>query len=189
MSAQVAARVRDPNFNATTQPQVIGIISLAQQIVNGILGDVVGTASLVVQPRTTIYSISSFLPSCVKIQAVRDASGRDLEPIPFNALSWLNMKWPTSIADSPRGFALAGRDVLILYPGVHTAQTLTVVYTNLTAPLTTTADSTVTPSEDDDAIYDLTEVLLLLKNRDMYGAKTVIDRMGSRLKELKDERR
>ena len=189
MSAQVADRVRDPFFNGTTQPQVIGIISLSQQVVNGILGDVVATTNLVVQPRTTIYQISSFLPSCVKIQAIRDAGGRDLEPLPFNALSWLNLKWVTSIADSPRGFATAGRDVLILYPGVHTAQTLTVAYTNLTAALVTPADSTVVPNEDDDLIYDLTEALLLLKNRDMAGCKTVVDRFNASVKELKGERR
>src|SRR5271168_1567372 len=118
MSSQLAIRVRDPYFNGTTQQQTISIISQAQQVVNGILGDVVATQPLVVQPRSLIYRLSSFVPNAVKIQAIRDASGRDLEPIPFQALSWLDMKWITSIADAPRGYALAGRDILIIYPGL-----------------------------------------------------------------------
>jgi|ERR1039458_5225298 hypothetical protein len=189
MSAQVAERVRDANFNGATQPQVINLLSYSQQVINGILGDVTGTASLLVQPRSTLYQISAFLPACVKIQAVRDAGGRDLEPMPFEALSWLDMKWVVSIADSPRGYAIAGRDVLVIYPGLKVAQPLTVVYTALTAPLATKADSTVVPNETDHAIYDLTEVLLLLKNRDMAGCKTVMDRLSGRIKELQGGRR
>lgn len=189
LSAQVAGRVRDPNFNGTTQLQTIQLLSYSQQVVNGILGDVTGQVSLVVQPRSLIYQISSFLPSAVKILAIRDAGGRDLVPEPFSALSWFHQKWLTSIADSPRTYHLAGRDILIIYPGVRSAQTLTVVYSNLTTPLATTGDSTVVPNEDDDAILDLSEALLLLKNRDMAGAKTVYDRLAGRIKELKSERR
>src|ERR1017187_10494204 len=103
MSAQVAERVRDANFHGTTQPQVINLLSYSQQVINGILGDVTGTAPLLVQPRSTLYQISAFLPACVKIQAIRDAGGQDLEPIPFEALSWLAMKRATLICDSPGG--------------------------------------------------------------------------------------
>jgi hypothetical protein len=189
MSSVLATRVRDRDFQGTTQLQTIQLLSYSQQVINGILGDVVATANLVVQPRSLIYQISSFLPSAVKIQAIRDAGGRDLEPIPFEALSWLNMKWLTTIADNPRGYALAGRDILVIYPGLKVQQTLSVVYSNLTPALATTADSTVVPNEDDDAVYDLGEALLLLKNRDLNGAKTVFDRMSARLKELQGERR
>jgi hypothetical protein len=189
MSAQVAERVRDPNFNGTSQPQVINLLSYSQQVINGILGSVTGSFPLLVQPRTPIYQISAFLPACVKIQAIRDAGGRDLEPMPFEALSWLDMKWVTSIADGPRGYALAGRDVLVIYPGLKVAQTVTVVYSTLTPALATKADSTVVPAEDDHAVYDLTEVLLLLKNRDMAGCKTVMDRMAGRIRGLAGDRR
>src|ERR1039458_4669940 len=87
MSAQVAERVRDANFNGATQPQVINLLSYSQQVINGILGDVTGTASLLVQPRSTLYQISAFLPAAVKIQAIRDAGA-----IP-----------PISIVGTPRG--------------------------------------------------------------------------------------
>jgi hypothetical protein len=189
MSSVVADRVRDPNFNATTQPQTIQLLSYSQQVVNGILGDNVGTTPLVVQPRSLIYQISSFLPQVVKIQAIRDAGGRDLEPMVFESLSWLNMKWITSTADAPRGYALAGRDILVIYPGIRYPQTLTVVYSTLTPTLATTADSTVLPNEDDDATLDLAEALLLIQHRDMAGVKTVFDRFNARIKELRNERR
>lgn len=189
MSTQVADRVRDPNFEGTTQANVISLLSYSQQVVNGVLGDVTGSASLVLQPRTPIYQLSSVLTSAVKIQAVRDASGRDLEPIPFEALSWLSMKWFTAVSDYPRGFATAGRDLLIIFPAVRTAQTVTVVYSNLTATLNSTGQTTAVPNEDDDAVYDLAEALLLLKNRDMPGCKMVIERFSQRIKELANESR
>jgi hypothetical protein len=189
MSSVVADRVRDPYFQATTQLQTINLLSLSQQVVNGILGDNVSTTSLVLQPRSLIYQISAFLPAVVKIQAIRDSGGRDLEPMPFDSLSWLDMQWVTSTADAPRGYALAGRDILVIYPGVRSVQTLTVVFTNLTPVLATTADSTVLPNEDDDATYDLTEALLLVQHRDMAGLKTITDRLNARIKELRGERR
>jgi len=189
LSSQVAIRVRDKFFTATSQPNTISLLSYAQQVINGVLGDVIQSAPLIHQPRTTIYQISSFLPSAIKIVGIRDAGGRDLEPIAFQDLSALDFKWITSIADFPRGFATAGRDILCIWPGVKTAQTLSVLYSQLTPALATTADSTIVPNEDDDAILDLTEVLLLVKNRDLLGVKEAMDRMKGRLQELKVERR
>lgn len=190
LSAQVAERVRDPNFNATTQAQTINLLSYGQQVVNGILWDVTGSASLVLQPRTLIYSVSGFLPSAVRILAIQDASGRNLVPIgPHESLTWANPRWVTAVSDAPRGWAMFGRDVLVIYPGVRSQQTLTVTYATLTAALATTADSTVVPNEDDDAVMDLAEILLLMKNRDMGPCQNAMERFAARIKLLKDEPR
>jgi hypothetical protein len=104
MSAQAASRARDPNFAATTQPQVINLLSYSQQVVNGSLDEETGTASLVLQPRTVIYSLSGFLPAAVRVQGVRDASGRDLDPVSYENLQQIDLNWPFAIADAPRSF-------------------------------------------------------------------------------------
>lgn len=193
MSAQLAIRARDPNFNGTTQAQVISLLSYSQQVVNGSLsnghdsslGDITGSAPLVLQPRTPIYSVSGFVPGGVKILAIRDNSGRDLEPMTeFVQLIQTDLKWVTRTADAPRGWCYAGRDVLIVYPAVLSPQTVTVVYSLLTPTLATTADTTVVPNETDDVVFDLAEALLLLKGRDLNGVATVVARFSKRMGEL-----
>ena len=190
LSAQCSTRARDPNFGATTQPQVINLLSYAQQVVNGSLDEETGTAPLVLQPRTVIYPISAFLPSAVRVQGVRDASGRDLDSITYDNLQQIDLNWPFAIADAPRSFCQCGRDLLIVHPGIETnPTTLTVIYTLLAPALTTIDDTTVVQNETDDAVLDLGELLLLLQHRDISPFKDAIERFTARMKELKSERR
>jgi len=189
-SVEIANRVRDPQFMGTSQSQVINLLSYSQQVTNGILHDSVLSGSLTIQPRTLIYQLSTYFPSAIKVLAVTDESGRDLNPL-FNAeaLQWLNMTWPTSLANSPRNFVQVGADVLILYPGTSRVQTLTVKYSQLTPALATAADYTVLPNEDNTPINALTEALLLLKGRDLNAVKQTMTRFLSRITELKAEHR
>jgi hypothetical protein len=190
MSAQAASRARDPNFGATTQPQVINLLSYSQQVVNGSLDEETGTASLVLQPRTVIYSMSGFLSAAVRIQGIRDASGRDLDSISYENLQQIDLNWPFAIADSPRSFCQCGRDLLIVHPGIETnPTTLTVIYTLLTPVLAGTSDTTVVQPEADSAVLDLAECLLVLQHRDLTAFKEAHDRLIARMKELKSERR
>jgi hypothetical protein len=188
LSAQATARVRDPLFAATTQPQVINLLSYAQQVVNGALDEKTGTQSLVLQPRTVIYQLSSFVPGAVRVQGVRDASGRDLDSISYDNLRQIDQRWPVAISDSPRSWCQCGRDLLIVHPGVNLPQTLTVVYTLLTPALAAIADTTVVENETDDAVLDLGELLLLLQHRDLFPFRDAMDRFGARMKELKAEK-
>ncbi len=189
-SGLIAARVRDPFFQATTQLQIISLISYAQQVVNGALSDVVQNAPLLLQPRTLIYQLSTFLPSAIKVLAVTDASGRDLDPImEIAGLQQLEMKWPVAVADAPRGFVQVGADLLVIYPAVRSQQTLTVKYSRLTPQVANPPDSTVVPNEDDSAVNALTEALLLLKNRDLNAVAATMERFNGRIKELDEERR
>ena len=189
-SATIANRVRDPNFNGTTQLQVISLISYAQQVVNGILSDLVQSSTLTLQPRTLIYSLSGFVPNAIKVLAITDASGRDLEPLPvIQTLQWLDLKWPVAVADFPRGYCQVGADLLVVYPGVNVAQPLTVKYGQFIPPVATIADSTSLPAEDDAAINALTEALLLLKGRDLNALSQAAQRFAKRIEELKAEKR
>lgn len=190
MSVQAATRARDPNFGATTQPQVINLISYAQQVVNGSLDEETGSIPLVLQPRTTIYQLSSFIPAAVRVLGVRDASGRDLDSISYENLQQIDLNWVTSVSDHPNSFCQCGRDLLIVHPGIeHNPTTLTVIYTLLTPTLATTADTTVVQTETDSALLDLTEALLVLQHRDLNAFKEAVTRFEHRMKELKADRR
>jgi hypothetical protein len=191
LTSQVAERSRDQNFEGTSQSNMILLASYAQQVINAALHDVVASASLTLTPRQNIYQLSSVLPSAVKVLAVRDASGRDLQPMYGEAeeVAVADLQWLTAVSDAPRNYGVIGRDLLFIYPGVRVAQTLTVFYSELTPTLALTTDTTVVPNEDDDAIFDLVEALLLLKNRDLLGAPAAIARFRDRIQYLRKERR
>lgn len=192
LSAEVADRVRDPSYMGTSQANVILLLSFAQQVINGIVEDVVVTSGLVLQPRTVIYALSGFLPNCVHLLAMRDASGRDLDPLYGGAgeIANIDLRWPVAVSDVPRSFAVIGRDLVAIHPGVNNqSNTLTAVYSQLTSALATTSDTTVLQNESDDALLDLTEILLLLKNRDLSPVKNAMARMATRLNELRSEER
>jgi len=188
--SRLLERVRDPQAEATTRPQGFSLLTYSQQAVNACLHDVVSSAPLVLQPRTCIYQLSLFLPSAVKVLAVHDADGVDLEPLgPFEALSWADLRWPVAVTDMPRSFTQAGHDLLILYPGPRTTTSVNVFYSLITPPIVVDADTTVLPNESDDALYDLGEILMLLKNRDLGDVAPAIKRFSDRIGQLRKEKR
>src|ERR1700676_3704025 len=154
LTSQVSERARDPNQSGTTGPNVISLLSFAQQVVNGILGHVTRLDNLALVSRQVIYPLSANLPNSVKVQAVRDASGRDLVPLgEFSALQQVDTGWPSAVTSAPRSYALCGRDLLIVYPGVDKSPpTLTVVSTALTTTLTAAGNTTQVTNDDDDAL-------------------------------------
>jgi len=188
LAGQASERARDPNQTGTSQANVISLLSFAQQVVNGALAHVVDTGPLALVSRQVIYPIFANLPAAVRILALRDASGRDIVPLgEFSALQQVNTGWPSAVSDSPRSFTLCGRDLLIVYPGVAISPpTLTVVYSELTATLIGASTTEVT-NDDDDALLDLTEVLLLLKARDLPDCKKIIERFKARMDALAKE--
>ena len=187
LAGQASERARDPNQTGTSQANVISLLSFAQQVVNGALAHVTATAPLALVSRQVIYPIFANLPAAVRILAVRDASGRDLVPLgEFSALRQVDTGWPSAVSDAPRSFTLCGRDLLIVYPGAVFPPTLTVVYSELTTPLTGASATEVT-NDDDDALLDLTELLLLLKSRDLPDCKKIGERFKARMDALAKE--
>jgi hypothetical protein len=188
-SIMIADRVRDPQFIGTTQQQVISLLSYSQQIVNGALSDIVATTSLPIQPRTLIYQLSGFIPAAIKVLAVTDASGRDLDPLfDLATLQAIDMRWPTSLGSAPRFWVQVGADIIIIYPGTEVPQAVTVTYGQFIPALATAADSTTVAIEDDPPINALTEVLLLLKGRDLNAVKGAMDRFTVSIQELQTEK-
>lgn len=186
LSAQVSERARDINQTGTTAANVILLLSFAQQVVNGALAHVTRLDQLPLISRQVIYPIFAMLPNSVRVLAVRDASGRDLVPFgEFAGLWQADTAWPSKVSSAPRSYTLCGRDLLIVYPGVDISPpTLTVVSAALTTVLTSGAQTTQITNDDDDAVMDLAEVLLLLKSRDIPDCLKIIERFKARMQAL-----
>jgi len=188
LAGQVGGRVRDPDAQATPTSSRLSLLSYAQIAINAILGDVVQSASLAITAGQQVYQLSSVLPNAIKVLRVTDSSGVDFEPTPFEpGLRWIDMNWLGGTSGKPRVYAQCGRDVLVIYPNPTVNDTLTVYYSKLTATITTGSQVTEVPNEDDDAVMDLTEILLLLHDRDLNGVAAAIKRWQDRLARLKGE--
>jgi hypothetical protein len=189
LTSQISERARDINQTGTSQANVIYLFSFCQQVVNGILADVTVEDSLPLVAHQNIYPIFANIPDSVRVLAVRDASGRDLHPFgDFAGLHQAATNWPSKVSSAPRSYALCGRDLLIIYPGVSVSPpTLTVVSALLTVPLSSAFQTTQVTNDDDDAVMDLCEVLLLLKSRDISDCQKIIDRFKARIDNLRKE--
>lgn len=189
LSLQVSERARDPNQTGTVQADVIWFLGFSQQVVNGILADVTEQDSLTLTPTQNIYPIFATFPNSVRVLSVKDASGRNLVPFrDFAGLRQVATNWPSIVSSAPRSFGLCGRDLLIIYPGVAVSPpTLTVTSAALTTQLTIPSQTTQVTNDDDDAVMDLTEVLLLLKSRDKPDCAKIIERFKTRIENLRKE--
>ena len=161
----VALRVRDPSNTAHSRSTVLGLLSDAQRLVNGIAEEVVATATLTVPPYRTILPVEENLATCLRLTGMRDESGRSLTPVPWRALAHANRAWWRATASRSRCWSTIGRDLVVVTPAAPDTQTLTAVFVTKTTALATEATVTEVTNATDAAIMDLTEALLLLKSR------------------------
>ena len=188
----ILSRARDPQGLATSPAACLSLTSTVQQVINGMVGDVIVQAPLTLQPFTTIYQLSAYLPAAMRVHALEFSTGENLDYLSggIDELAWIDLSWVSRVSDEPRCWTQVGRDLLVVYPGIRAPLTLTAVFTQLTPPLASLADdATVVQQETDYAIMTLTEMLLLLKTRDYGPLKGTFERFQRQLDELRSEER
>lgn len=181
LAALLADRCRDANFTGTAENTYIEILSQAQIIVNGALDSVIGNATLATTSYGKIYSLSANVSGALRVVGVRDPYHRDLDPIHFKDLARISRTWFRDTGDEFQAWTTAGRDLLILYPALQYASSVTVFYTTITPTLVNTTDTTVLPNEQDDITLDLAECIVLAKMRDLDAVRPALQRLVARL--------
>jgi len=176
----ILQRVRDPQGAANSRAFVRDLLGRCQWAVNGRKNIVVATESFTTTPRRLVYPIKALVPSALRITAVRDL-GRDVRFVPWTTLAHTNVGWFRELGDRHLAFSLIGRDLLVLYPGVDRAVTLTLVYTLQTNDFINDGVASELPDDDMLVVEDLVEALILTKARDFGPLAEPLKRVDMKL--------
>lgn len=179
MTTEVLTRVRDANGVMHTAAFVRARLTDAQRYLNGLLGLVLGSSSLTLNPSQNFYVLTSAVPLSIRVVGVRGSSlTRDLAPAPsIDSFLIYGPTWMRQTAARSEAWTTVGRDVLVVYPAASFTQSLDVVYAKVTNVLAITTDVSEFSTEQCDLIVTLTEAILLLRQRDLQAAARAMDRL------------
>ena len=176
----VLTRLRDPNATAHSRAFVMNLLSEAQRLVNAASGSVVASSALATEAQRQLYLITSSLPSVVRVLGVREGP-RDLEQLDWRVLYQAFPRWHRAIGSRFEVFCLIGRDLLVVHPAKTEASSVDVIYVKLTTAFALETDLFEIPDDLIPLAIDLTEAVLLLKNRSLVAAAVVGDRIAEKL--------
>ena len=179
---QVLHRVRDPMGVIASRDFVMLMLSDAQRIVNAKLAITFDTQALVTEPLRCFYPIVDLVPESQKVLYVRQGQ-RDLIYVPWRNFWAMKRGWPREVAEQMQLWSVVGRDILVVWPTLRAATTLTVLSARLTAPLVNEAETPDLPEDALPMVVDLAEVFVLLKMRKVDLATEAMQSFAGRMKE------
>jgi hypothetical protein len=153
----------------------------AQNLVNAVTFQVVGTTSLTTRPRQQVYPMTPLLPAALRVISVRYGA-KDLARVPnWRQLGLIDRAWFRRVGPDFEAWAAMGRDLLVVHPGKDVVDAVDVVY----AKVTTRLDSDDTPTEVSDdllpLLLDVAEATLLVGARDLNAVQGLPERIQKRL--------
>ena len=180
-------RVRQEGGLAVNPDLAIKIYSYCEQVTNAYTKRVISSASLTVSKQRLLFhyrDLGEGISDAIDILSIRQ-SGRRIERCDsIKALSAYDIDWFRAITGTRiEAWCQIGRDILILYPGLATASSVTVEYTKLLTLRTDfianyNTDSDL-PSEDIEVALKLAEIVLLARFRQLKPAadkiKSILD--------------
>ena len=180
LTDRLLRRVRDIHGLAHSRDFARGVLSGCQRVLNTLLGVVTVTPTLTTQPHQLFYSISGFFidtEAMTKVMAVREDT-RDLCKLDnMRALNHLDLHWVRAIGPRFEAWTQVGRDLLVIYPSKTASSSVTIIGAKLTTALTGEDTAMELPNEYHDHVISLAEVMLLLKQRDLYQASRQLTRL------------
>ena len=185
---ELLARTRDSGAAATTRAEVRKLLRHAEGLL-GVHGAHVETFTFTSTPSSTFYSILTTITGGDRVGRILDVRTRlkSLSKATMNDLRSQGPRWAHIHDDTFQTWTQWGWDLLVLWPVVPEALSITVVAT--AAPLT--LDDTYVGSDSDTLavnakwspqVLDLAEVLLLLRWRRLDALRTPLERLQGVLK-------
>lgn len=175
------ARVRQTGAPGTSNDFAIQVLSKCQRIVNAGLKRVSASGSLTTAANTLIYEYRSTLTSAVDILSIKEGT-RELQKCnSFADLQAYDADWVTATGTRFEFWLQLGRDILILYPAKTGASSVTVIYSTLTTEYDNYTEDGNTSldlsDEDADLALELSEIVLLLRNKQVELAQNKAKRL------------
>lgn len=183
MTDEVLRRVRDANGVMHTASFVRDRLTDAQRYLNGILGLVITSSTLTLNPGQNFYKLSDSLPLCIRVVGLRGSFGnRELAELPsIDSLMIYGPRWTRAIGPYIESWTTVGRDVLVIYPAIFQVATIDAFYVKLCNAFSSGATVSEFSTEQCGLIVTLTEALLLLRQRDLAAAGRAMDRLQQAL--------
>lgn len=170
----VLQRVRDRGAALHPRALVMRMFTHTQRIINTVMQLVISSGTLTTTPHRVFYPIYKTFTDATRVVAVRDGN-RDLIKLPnWERLNFRSRKWSRGVGAEYRAFTEIGRSLLLIFPGVRDARTLTVYYTKLTGAFVNEDDQTEIPDEYLSLLSDLTASLLLIRARDFKDLQNML---------------
>src|SRR5216684_9073969 len=174
MTDTVLQRIYDAGGVATARANVWDMLSRCQQLVNAALDSIIVALNFSTGPRQQVFTLTDIAPDVMKVLRVRDQH-RDLSEIQLRELKYISPRWFGQSGSRWETFAKIGKTMLVVHPMKLSADSLTLVYTQILPRLG--GDLDVCPLSDDQIplLTKLTEAMLLLRQRNFEPVKKIID--------------
>jgi hypothetical protein len=152
-------------------------------MVNARYKRVLTSKSITLDASTLLFDIRTKLTSPVGINIVSiNVSNRTLIKLnDWRELFGYDQSWLTRTATRHEVWAQMGADMFVVYPGVTTNTTATVIYAGETTTLDDATDSFDVPAEDEGLVYDITEAIFHIHMRNFPEAKKKIEHMAEKM--------
>lgn len=170
-------RVRQHGGTATSTSFAIETLSRCQRIVNAGKRYQVVTTSLSVAKEKLVHSLRDDVNQrIIDVQFLDNSGEHVLRVDSIDDIASYDVDWWRKVDGMELFFwTQVGRDLLITYPGLATADTYTIVGTKLTDELSDVDDEFELADEHVDEVIQLAEVVLLMKGRQLFE---VMKRLG-----------
>ena len=163
----IRRRVRDENATAHTQAFVRDLLDRSQVAINTTTRSVVSDTTLNTTAGQAIYHVETDLTAAITPERVLWNSQVIDQIEDWRELARMDRSWLVRRGDEIRAWTLIGHNLLVLYPALRVADTVTVRSSKVTAALSADATLLELPEELETLAMDLVTTLLLLRQRDL----------------------
>ncbi len=177
---KVLQRVRDPQGSAHTRTFVLKILSHAQRIVNAIFGEVKITDTFNTEADRIAYPVQPNLSDTLRVVSITQ-DGSELAPETLEGLRGFDPSWPRTRADKMLAFAPVGRDLLFLYPALPRTSSVQITSIKDTGIIVGESSTLEIPDNHAKIALDFTEIVLLLRQRDLDEAEALLKELTERI--------
>jgi len=161
-------RIRDTGALASARNTVRDVLSGAQKSVNVGTFAQVESAGLTINAQQLVYQIATVLPRAGRILGITHES-REIGFTSWSQLKNIDPEWFRRIGPRILTWSLIGRDILVIYPALNTADGVGVSYVITPTTIADETESNQIPDDETPLMVSVAEVILRIRARQLGG--------------------